>query len=91
MAERGRKSTEIYRLAPGRSSFHTTWVISRRALKSAFHCLAPESWWRNEQPERGMKTSSSSQDCAPAMGGIRRPSSEHVSDRPAYSRPVSAA
>ena len=30
MAERGRKSTEIYRLAPDRSSFHTTWVKLRR-------------------------------------------------------------
>jgi len=29
MAERSRKSTEIYRLAPGLSSFHTTWGMSR--------------------------------------------------------------
>jgi len=42
MAERGRKSTEIYRLAPGRSSFHTTWVESRPSSRLInILCLAP--------------------------------------------------
>src|SRR6516164_8044491 len=74
MAERGRKSSEIYRLTPGRSSFHTTWPLGRQpwALQHFLAEIADHCPFRLSNGDR---------DAGDDLRGCRRPSLSGIGTR----------